>query len=215
MTENQLLVRPENEAAPREATPAWECCVCMTDGTTTGQLSLACKHNVCLSCYTGMLNVAPSYMKYRIPCPMCRRGIRNTDELPPEATADLNNKIRTCLQINSRLTQLQQEVSNTTGSLRRAMETLKESAELWGVWEQTKASYERQKAQPQLAPAPVFVPAPAPAPVPVPVAAQRAAAPAQDRFWCPGCREMKTNVRHRRIGNTTRRLKRCDDCARS
>ena len=71
-------------------------------------------------------------------------------------------------------------------------------AELWGLWEQTKASHERQKAQPQLAPALVFVPAPAPAsaPAPAPVAAQRSAAPAQDRFWCPGCREIKTNVRY-------------------
>lgn len=54
---------------------AFECVVCYEDGSATGQLTLACKHMVCLGCYTtmrgGSNNATP-------PCPCCRRAIRTT-----------------------------------------------------------------------------------------------------------------------------------------
>ena len=197
--------------AESEAPPVWECCVCMTDGASTARLLLACKHNVCLSCYTGMVNAAPTYAKNSIKCPMCRRGIRNTDEPPQEVTAEISHKIRACIQIKNRLTQLQRDAENAAGSLDRAMANLRELADEWGLWEQAKASYERLL----LAPAPAAPLPAAPAqPVRNPAPAAVPAAPEEARSWCPGCRRMMANVRHRRIGQTTRRLKRCDNCAR-
>ena len=56
--------------------PEWECVICYENGITTGQLTLACKHTVCLGCYTSMV----SYYK-PLTCPCCRSAI-NTGEKP-------------------------------------------------------------------------------------------------------------------------------------
>ena len=66
-----------------ESADAWECCVCMEDGTATGQLTLACKHNICLECYT-KLRTGSNNNNGTPPCPMCRRVIRTTDTFTAE-----------------------------------------------------------------------------------------------------------------------------------
>jgi Zinc finger, C3HC4 type (RING finger) len=57
--------------------PSWECVICYENGATTGQLTLPCKHTVCLGCYTSMGSYGRSST-----CPCCRATI-NTGERPP------------------------------------------------------------------------------------------------------------------------------------
>ena len=54
---------------------AFQCVVCYEDGGATGQLTLACKHMVCLGCYTTMRGGSNSATP---PCPCCRRAIRTS-----------------------------------------------------------------------------------------------------------------------------------------
>ena len=67
---------PENQQ-----TDTWECCICYEDGRTTAQMMLACRHNICLSCYTSMNNTASSNTN-SIKCPMCRQRIQKTNGQP-------------------------------------------------------------------------------------------------------------------------------------
>jgi len=56
--------------------PEWECVICYENGITTGQVTLACKHTVCLGCYTSMGSYRSSPT-----CPCCRSVI-NTGQRP-------------------------------------------------------------------------------------------------------------------------------------
>ena len=135
---------PESEAPSQVSPPdSWECCVCLEDGATTAKMVLACKHNVCLSCYTGIVNAAPTYAKNSIKCPVCRRGIRNSTEPPSDVIDELNLRLRTCLQHNARMIQLERDLEMFKAAQDREMERVKELATSWSMWETTKAAYEK------------------------------------------------------------------------
>jgi len=67
--------------APSQGQDPWECAICYENGAATGQLTLACKHTVCLGCYTSMGSYARSST-----CPCCRATI-NTGERPAPVPA--------------------------------------------------------------------------------------------------------------------------------
>jgi Zinc finger, C3HC4 type (RING finger) len=74
MTTVSVANAPSQEATTSDP---WECVICYENGATTGQLTLPCKHTVCLGCYTSMGSYGRSST-----CPCCRATI-NTGERPP------------------------------------------------------------------------------------------------------------------------------------
>ena len=68
--------------------PSWECVICYENGATTGQLTLPCKHTVCLGCYTSMGSYGRSST-----CPCCRATI-NTGERPAPVRAPAPAPVR-------------------------------------------------------------------------------------------------------------------------
>lgn len=61
-------------AAPVTAIDAFECPVCYMDGAECGVVEPACKHKICLACYSNMLMRETNRTK----CPCCRKFYLNS-----------------------------------------------------------------------------------------------------------------------------------------
>lgn len=61
-------------AAPVTAIDAFECPVCYSDGKECGVVEPACKHKICLACYSNMLMRETNRTK----CPCCRKFYLNS-----------------------------------------------------------------------------------------------------------------------------------------
>ena len=104
--------------APPAAPPAaFECCVCYEDGATTGKITLACNHDICLGCFTTMCGT-PGYWGTRQTahkCPMCRAVVNMAGTTPGPTPGPTEEQIQ--VQIS-----YEQQIGRQLMTLRRNRE---------------------------------------------------------------------------------------------
>jgi DNA-directed RNA polymerase subunit M/transcription elongation factor TFIIS len=128
---------PQAEAKAEEA---WECPVCYGDGGRTGQLRIACGHQICLECYMKIRETRQGeYGRPEARCPLCRTLIRTSAEPTETERRDLERQANNVRLSAERVQHLQRQLTTETAHLAVAHARLRREAEGLGLWPELEA----------------------------------------------------------------------------
>jgi hypothetical protein len=126
--------------AEGKAQEAWECPVCYGDGGRTGQLRIACGHQICLECYMKIRETRQGeYGRPEARCPLCRTLIRTSAEPTETERRDLERQANNVRLSAERAQNLQQQLTTEMARLATAQARLRREAEALGLWPELEA----------------------------------------------------------------------------